>query len=135
MANFWGGSWGTSWAASWDLREALPEPVAPTLPAGSGVRRRKPRAYIEIDEELFPVESEQEAQALLKKARKTAKEVVARVQQEKLPPVQIPIVTAKGSEQLERLAAQTQAYVAEQYKKARAIQDDDDDIEVLLLSL
>lgn len=136
MANFWGGSWGTSWGASWDLREVLPEPTPAAPSSASGVKRRKPRIYVEIDDQLFPADSEREAQELLRQARKTAKEVVKKVRENpKLPQVQIPIVTAGGSEVLERLAAETQKYVAEQYKKALAIQQDDDDIEVLLLSL
>jgi hypothetical protein len=126
------------WAANflgWGS-EGVDAPVV-VAPAGSGVRNRpRPRVYVEIDDQLFPVSSEAEAVKLLAKAKQTAKEVVKQVKADpKLPKVEIPIVTAKGSERLEKIASEAQTYIAQQYKKARAIQEDDDDIEVLLLSL
>lgn len=134
--------WITSPLLQWSNGEGVEPPVVETSSTPSGVRQRRRRVYVEIDDQLFPVNSEREARELLAKAKQTAREVVAQVKADPAVKVAIPIVTVKTDEpnpRLEAIARQAQEYIAQQYKKAleaqRRMQEDEADVELLLMSL
>lgn len=68
----WAEIWKPVWKAVWQTVYVPPPPPAPQR--GAGKSRKKRRYTVEIDGESFPVESPQDAEALLLEVRKLAQE-------------------------------------------------------------
>lgn len=126
----WGTSWLTSWATSWKEHAPLP-PSNVIVVGGPPAAKKKRRVLVEIDGELFPVNSEREAADLLQQAKAHAVQAAVTPEPPKIK------VQGKGE-----LAQAVKAQVAEAQPDMEAIymaaykkwlDDDDADVEALLL--
>lgn len=159
IASTWGLSWGSSWAVSWDRGTTPTPPPAPTQQIG-GVGKKR-RIYIKIDDDVFEVATQQEAEQLFLQARELAQATAAKAatkavakaaraktpaakrRAESMPLPQIAIVVDPGfnhpefAHQLQAQGDAASAYIAAIYAQAlkaqqKATQEDEDEVVQIL---
>jgi hypothetical protein len=74
VGDVWGNSWASSWGVSWGQADVAPPTPEQATQTPAGRKTRRQRLVVEIDDELFEVESVEHARALLDQAKELSKE-------------------------------------------------------------
>jgi hypothetical protein len=155
-ADTWGLSWGGttgSWLSSWASTFVPPAPPDEPEVTHAGRKTRRKRYYVEIDGQSFPVESIQQAQALLDRAKALARNHAQRIASEIIPsvnragtkPIALPTPTIRSPDpELREAIRATHEVINEVYRTvaldtelalllARSIEEQDEEDALLLL--